>query len=163
MGLAVARQCFFSTTPLNPSLWWSSPSNMQTNPPYFVLLTNQALSNCCRGICDDSRVTPRFWDEHVLYVSILLEMLEQIIRGDALIVEVHVNLLIATFCLKEIFLERTQHPIDQVLLLAHHLGHLLVAELDECVLGHAVPALHQVDRQHLYIFEIVPDHGFRGI
>ena len=163
MGLAVARQYFSSTTPLNPSLWWFSPSNIQTNPPYFVLLTNQALSNCCRGICDDSRVTPRFWDENVFYVSILLEMLEQIIRGNTLIVEAHVNLLIATFCLKEIFLERTMRPIDQVLLLAHHLGHLLVAELDECVLGHAVPALHHVDRHHLYVFEIVPDHGFRSI
>jgi len=90
-------------------------------------------------------------------------MLTQIIRGDTLTVEAHINLFIATFCLKEIFLKRTLHPIDQVLLLAHHLGHLLVAELDECVLSHAVPALHHVDGQHLYIFEIVPDHGFRGI
>jgi len=108
-------------------------------------------------------VTPRFWDEDVFYVSVLLEMLAQIIRGDTLTVEAHINLFIATFCLKEIFLERTMHTIDQVLLPAHHLGHLLITELDECVLGHTVPALHHVDRHHLYIFEIVPDHGFRSI
>jgi len=90
-------------------------------------------------------------------------MLAQIIRRDTLIVEAHVNLLVATFCLKEIFLERTLHPIDQVLFLAHHLSHLLITKLDECMLGHAVPALHHVYSHHLYIFEIVPDHGFRSI